>query len=211
MGTFRKVDCRVAIFITLDGVDGGGKSTQVRMLCDWLTAQGKSCRSFRDPGSTPLGEALRDILLHREEVPLAPTAEMLLYMASRAQLVHEQLQPALAECDYVITDRYLLANVVYQGAAGGLDPETLWQVGRIATAGLEPDLTIVLDLPIEVAAARIDRSRDRLESRGEDYFQRVRLGFLEHLPRAGKKSLVIDASQPIEAIHAQITAAVDEL
>jgi dTMP kinase len=181
------------------------------MLCQWLTAHGKTCRTFRDPGSTPLGESLREILLHREEIPLAPTAEMLLYMASRAQLVHEQLRPALAECDYVISDRYLLANVVYQGAAGGLDPDAIWKVGHIATGGLEPDLTIVLDLPVEVAAARIERSLDRLESRGEEYYQRVRLGFLEHLPQAGRRSAVIDASQSIDAIHAQIVAAVGQL
>jgi dTMP kinase len=132
-------------------------------------------------------------------------------MASRAQLVDEYLRPALAECDYVITDRYLLANVVYQGAAGGLDPEAIWQVGRVATGGLDPDLTIVLDLPIEVASARIERSLDRLESRGEEYYQRVRLGFLEHLPRAGRRSAVVDASQSIDAIHAEIVAAVEQL
>lgn len=181
------------------------------MLCEWLAAQGKTCRTFRDPGSTPLGESLREILLHRQEIPLSATAEMLLYMASRAQLVEEQVRPALAECDYVITDRYLLANVVYQGAAGGLNPEAIWQVGRIATGGLQPDLTVVLDLPIEVAAARIERSLDRLESRGQEYYQRVRVGFLEHLPQAGGRSVVIDASQPIDAIHHQIVAAVSQL
>lgn len=204
-------DLSLGFFITLDGVDGGGKSTQVKKLCEWLAAHGKTCRTFRDPGSTPLGESLREILLHRQEIPLAPTAEMLLYMASRAQLVEEQLRPALAECDYVITDRYLLANVVYQGAAGGLNPDAIWQVGRVATGGLEPDLTIVLDLPIDVAASRIERSLDRLESRGRDYFERVRQGFLEQLPGAGGRSAVVDASQSIDAIHAQIVAAVSQL
>lgn len=195
-------------FITLDGVDGGGKSTQVQLLVDWLTARGHTVRTYRDPGSTRLGEALRDVLLHRQEIPLAATSEMLLYMASRAQLVEEVLRPALAECDYVITDRYLLANVVYQGVAGGLDPNSIWQVGRVATGGLTPDLTIVLDLPIEIASQRITRTRDRLESRGEAYFAKVRQGFLEQHIHAGGKSIVVDATQSIEAIHAQICWAI---
>ncbi len=191
-------------FITLDGVDGGGKSTQVQMLVDWLTARGQTVRTYRDPGSTKLGEALREVLLHRQEIPLASTSEMLLYMASRAQLVEEVLRPALAECDYVITDRYLLANVVYQGVAGGLDPDAIWQVGRVATGGLSPDLTIVLDLPIDVAAARITRTRDRLESRGAEYFEKVRQGFLQQHTRAGGASIVVDATQSMEVIHQQI-------
>ncbi len=191
-------------FITLDGVDGGGKSTQVQLLMDWLIAQGYSVRSFRDPGSTRLGEALREVLLHRQEIPLAATSEMLLYMASRAQLVEEVLRPALAECDYVITDRYLLANVVYQGVAGGLNPDSIWQVGRVATGGLSPDLTIVLDLPVDIAAQRITRTRDRLESRGEAYFEKVRHGFLQQHVHAGGKVIVIDATQSIEAVHQQI-------
>jgi dTMP kinase len=201
----------VGRFITLDGVDGGGKSTQVQRLQEWLVSKGKSCRTFRDPGSTQLGEALRELLLHRHEIPLAAQAEMLLYMASRAQLVEEVLRPALAQCDVVITDRYLLANVVYQGVAGGLDPDSIWQVGRIATGGLTPDLTIVLDLPIEVAAARIDRTRDRLESRGEAYFQRVRQGFLDEHRQAGGSSLVIDASQSVDRVHQEIISAVSKL
>lgn len=195
-------------FITLDGIDGGGKSTQVDLLSRWFFSRGKSCRTFRDPGSTQLGEALRDILLHREEIPLAARSEMLLYMASRAQLVEEQLRPALAECDFVITDRYLLANVVYQGSAGGLDPDAIWEVGRVATGGLAPDLTVVLDLPLDAAAARIARARDRLESRSEDYFRRIRQGFLDQHHRASKHSIVVDATQSIESIHQHITSAV---
>ena len=198
-------------FITLDGVDGGGKSTQVQRLQQWLLAQGKTCCTFRDPGSTRLGEALREILLHRQEIPLAAHAEMLLYMASRAQLVSESLRPGLAQCDYVITDRFLLANVVYQGVAGGLSPEAVWQVGRIATGGLAPDLTIVLDLPVEVAAARIDRSRDRLESRGEEYFRLVRQGFLDQHQHAGGHSIVIDATQSADQVHQQIVEVVSKV
>jgi dTMP kinase len=198
----------VGVFITLDGVDGGGKSTQVKLLCEWLSAQGKSVRTFRDPGSTQLGEALREILLHRQEIALSPTSEMLLYMASRAQLVSEQLRPALAQCDYVITDRYLLANVVYQSAGGKVDADAIWRVGEVATGGLRPDLTIVLDLPVPVALQRMNRSLDRLESRGAEYLEKVRQGFLTHHSRSAPHTCVVDATQSIEQIHAAVLAAV---
>ncbi len=183
----------------------------MQLLVDWLREHGKSVITFRDPGSTKLGEALREILLHRQEIDLSPTSEMLLYMASRAQLVSEQLRPSLSAYDAVITDRYLLANVVYQGVAGGMDPNTLWQVGRVATGGLDPDLTIVLDLPVELAAQRIDRTRDRLESRGIEYFRRVREGFLQQHAHAGNRSIVVDATQSIQDIHIAIVDAVKQI
>jgi dTMP kinase len=117
------------MFITLDGIDGGGKSTQLAMLSQWLESQGFTVTNFRDPGTTPLGNAVREILLHREDIPLANTTEMLLYMAARAQLVAENIRPAIEQGNIVLCDRFLLANVVYQGSAGGGDVEALWQVG----------------------------------------------------------------------------------
>ena len=181
-------------FITLDGIDGGGKSTQIARLANWLSDQGFDVLTVRDPGSTKLGEAVREILLHRQEIPLASQAEMLLYMACRAQMVHEVIRPALSEGKVVISDRYLLANVVYQGCGGGLDVEELWSVGEVATGGLNPDLTLVLDLPVPVALARVGEKTDRLESRGVDYYQRVRDGFLRELHRGGKVTKVIAAN-----------------
>ena len=108
------------MFITLDGIDGGGKSTQIELLANWLASQGHSVQTHRDPGSTKLGTAVREILLHREDIPLANTTEMLLYMAARAQLVAENIRPALESGVTIVCDRFLLANVVYQGSAGGL-------------------------------------------------------------------------------------------
>lgn len=194
------------MFISLDGVDGAGKSTQIKLLCDALTARGHHVSQFRDPGSTKLGEAVREILLHREDIPLANTAEMLLYMACRAQLVNEQLTPALQSGQTVVCDRFLLANVVYQGSAGGLDVDALWSVGNCATGGLSPDKTIVLDLDPEVAFTRIQRGQDRLEKRGLDYFRKVRNGFLTEVKKLGQPGCyrVIDASQSIESVHQQI-------
>ena len=197
------------VFVSLDGVDGGGKSTQVRLLADYLKSLGHEVLTFRDPGGTKLGEALREILLHRQEIPLTATAEMLLYMASRAELVAECIQPALNQGKTVITDRFLLANVVYQGCAGGLDPAELWRVGEIATGGLQPDMTIVLDLAVERAFSRIERGFDRLESRGVEYMEKVRQGFLQQVSHLGERAVVVDANAEIEGIHAQIRTFID--
>ncbi len=192
------------MFISFDGIDGAGKSTQIAMLSDHLQQRGHWVQTFRDPGSTKLGDAVREILLHREDIPLAMTSEMLLYMAARAQLVAEQIRPALNEGCIVLCDRFLLANVVYQGSAGGMDIEALWTVGRIATGGLLPDLTIVLDLEPSLAASRIDRVQDRLEKRGTAYFEKVRQGFQDQLPRCGGFTKLVDANRSPEAIHASI-------
>jgi dTMP kinase len=166
------------LFLVLDGPDGGGKSTQARRLIEWLKGRGFDVVACRDPGGTALGDRLRAILLDRETVPLAMRSEMLLYMASRAQLVEEVIKPALSAGKIVISDRYLLANIVYQGTAGGLLEEEIAMVGMIATAGLLPDLTIVLDIAPEQAMARLGGARDRIEDRPLFYHERVRAGYL---------------------------------
>ncbi len=192
------------MFIALDGMDGAGKSTQHRLMCDWLISLGRDVVTYRDPGSTPLGETVREILLHREDIPLALTAEMLLYMAARAQLVEECLLPALRSNKIVVADRFLLANVVYQGSAGGLDPTTIWEVGKIATQGLRPDATIVIDVPVEVALSRLGSKQDRLEKRGQAYFERVRQGFLDQVGLASDRTIVIDGTQEPTTVFSQI-------
>ena len=197
------------MFISLDGIDGAGKSTQIDLLRQYLESKGTTVACFRDPGSTKLGEAVREILLHREDIPLANTSEMLLYMAARAQLVAEQLRPALQSGTTVICDRYLLANVVYQGVAGGMNVDELWSVGKCATGGLAPDITIVLDLDPAVAVKRLQRGPDRLENRGIEYFRRVRQGFLDQISNAGGQTTVVDAKQDIKQILQQIIAFVD--
>ncbi len=199
------------MFISLDGIDGTGKSTQLALLADWLRSAGLDVVVCRDPGSTALGEAIRKILLDSPETPIARTSEMLLYMAARAQLVAELIVPALKEGKTVISDRFLLANVVYQGHAGGLDVAELWEIGRVATAGVEPDLTLVLDLPPEIAAARIDRPLDRMERQGDEYRDRLREGFLKEAERRPQKIIVIDAARTIEEVHADICGVVSRL
>src|SRR5262249_28539762 len=132
-------------FLSLDGLDGTGKSTQCRLLAGWLRARGHAVTECIDPGGTAIGDVIRGLLLHHK-ASMSLACEALLFMASRAQLVAEVIRPALDAGRAVVCDRFLLANVVYQGHAGGLDVEQLWSVGRLATGGLEPDLTLVLDL-----------------------------------------------------------------
>ncbi len=164
-------------FLSFDGVDGGGKTTQIGKLADRLRSLGHQVVTCRDPGSTELGERIRDILLGSTDLAIGFRAEMLLYMSARAQLVEQVIRPALAAGQTVISDRFLLANVVYQGYAGGLDVPSLWQVGLTATGGLLPDLTFVLDIDPRRGAARRRGKADRLEQRSEEYFDQVRAGF----------------------------------
>lgn len=198
------------MFISLDGIDGTGKSTQIALLSDWLRAAGYDLVTCRDPGSTRLGESVRQILLESRDTPIARTAEMLLYMAARAQLVDEVIRPALAAGKFVLSDRYLLANVVYQGYAGGLDVEELWTIGRSATRGLEPTLTIILDMPPEAAALRLARPLDRMEQQGDEFRHRLRQGFLTEAGRKPESIVVIDAGQAIGVVHAGIRRVLEE-
>jgi dTMP kinase len=198
-------------FISLDGIDNTGKSTQLGLLADRLRSDGHTVTTCTDPGGTDLGARLREILLYGRQAQMSMRAEALLFMASRAELVERVIRPALARGEVVISDRFLLANVVYQGHAGGLDSSDLWTVGRFSTGGLEPDLTLVLDLPVEVARTRRKASAaDRVESRGDWYFQRVRDGFLFEVQNWPDTMRVIDASGTAEQVHEAVFARVRE-
>lgn len=196
------------MFFAFDGLDGVGKTTQIERFEAWLREGGYDVVTCRDPGSTPLGERIRGILLDAHDLAIGKRSEMLLYMAARAQLVEEVIQPALAAGKVVLSDRFLLANVVYQGHAGDLDPQSVWQVGHLATAGISPLLTILLDMPCQAASARLDRPLDRIEKRGDTYRQRVRAGYLAEALSRPNEILVIDADQPIERVHHDILRAV---
>lgn len=188
-------------FVSLDGSDGTGKSTQARLLAEWLTAQRVPVTSCTDPGGTALGAELRRILLFGREHRIGTTTEAMLFMASRAQLVEEVIRPALERGEVVISDRFLLANVVYQGHAGGLSAADLWTVGAVATGGLEPDLTLVFDLPPEVVVQRRTRDADRMEAKGEEYFARVRTGFLYEAGRRPELHRIIDATPDTDTVQ----------
>jgi len=198
---------RTSRFIALEGIDGAGKSSQIAALVAWLGERGHRVTTCRDPGSTPAGDAIRSILLDRHEIALAPTAEMLLYMAARAQLVAEVIRPALDRGDWVVSDRYLLANVVYQGHAGGLDPEVVRRVGEVATGGIHPDLVLVLDVDLETAARRIARPLDKLENRGDEFRRRLRAGYLAEAARDPARIKVVDASGRVADVAAAVQGA----
>jgi len=194
------------MFFSFDGLDGVGKTTQIDLFVEWLRAAGHDVVRCVDPGSTPLGEAIRTILLgHR--LPMARTSEMLLFMAARAQMVEEVIRPALERDQTVVSDRYLLANIAYQGHAGGLDVEEIRRIGRVATRGIMPDLVFLLDMSPNAAAARMKRGRDRMESQGAQYEERLRQGFLAEAARDPDRIAVIDAARDIEAVQSDIRAA----
>ena len=192
------------MFFSFDGIDGVGKSTQIKLFCQWLRDEGHDLVTCRDPGSTKLGEAIRDILLQSDSTPIHRRSEMLLYMAARAQLVQEVIQPALTAGKTVVCDRFLLANVVYQGHAGGLDVESIWQVGQVATEGLSPTLTFLLDMDAADALDRIEGTPDRIEAQGLAYMQQVREGFLTEAAQRPHEIIVIDAARDVETIQADI-------
>lgn len=191
------------MFFSFDGIDGAGKSTQIDAFCQWLDRRGVRFVRARDPGSTTLGELLRELILQRDDVPLAAPSEMLLYMAARAQLVEQIIRPALAEQKVVVCDRFALANVAYQGYGGGLEPGSVWTVAALATAGVQPDCTFLLDLPVEQALGRLGSPTDRLERRGSEFLERVRQGFLLEAQRR-PEVMVINADRPPEVVQEDV-------
>lgn len=199
------------VFISFDGLDGTGKSTQCRLLVDWLIAHKVPTTTCTDPGGTALGQELRKIVLFGREHRIATTTEAMLFMTSRAQLVDEVIRPALDRGEIVVSDRFTLANVVYQGHAGGLNPEDLWTVGKFVTGGLEPDLTLVFDAPLEVTLARRNREADRMEERDREFQRRVQTGFVYEAGRHPEKHRLIDAAREVEAIQRHVRREVTRL
>ena len=169
-----------------------------------LRDAGHTVTTCRDPGSSELGEAIREILLRDMETPIGGASEMLLYMAARAQLVTQVIEPALAAGNVVVSDRYLLANVVYQGHAGDVQPAAIWQVGTLATGGRMPDRTLLLDMAPDAAGQRLNRELDRMESRGDDYRENLRKGFLDEAASRPDTIKVIDAAGSIADVHQRI-------
>lgn len=193
------------MFFSFDGIDGVGKSTQIALFCEWLAERGVQIVQCRDPGSTPLGEKIRNLLLtHDESTNIHRRAEMLLYMAARAQLVEQVIRPALDRGEVVVSDRYVLANRVYQGHAGGLPLKQVQSVADAAIAGIAPDIVFLLDMPVHLADERLGESRDRMESEGDAFRQRLRDGFLVEAERHPDTIRVIDATRKIDEIQQHI-------
>lgn len=196
-------------FITLEGIEGVGKSSAVACVVDWLSAQGRTVMSTREPGGTALGEQLRQLLLARDGVPIAPLAELLLMFAGRAQHLAERIRPALARGETVICDRFTDATFAYQGGGRGLPTADIAAAARLVHGDLAPDLTLLLDAPPALGLGRVlERgAADRFEAEQVEFFTRVRDAYLELAAREPARFVVIDASQPLETVHASIRAA----
>ena len=197
-------------FIVLDGPDGCGKSTQSRLLTEWLNGQGVATASFRDPGTTVIGEKIRDILLSPAHEAMTTPTEVLLYMAARAQLWSEEIAPALQRGQCVLLDRWLSSTCAYQGYAGRFGMDKVIGIAADSLERLWPDLTIILDVDLETAAGRLDRELDRMEQKGDSYHAKVREGFLE-LARRRDDFAVVDATAGPEVVHEAVLAAVRSL
>ena len=194
-------------FFAFEGIDGVGKTTQRVRFVAWLQSLGRDVVTCQDPGGTALGEKLRDLLLHTQETPIAPRAEMLLYLASRAQLVHEVIAPALNAGQVVVSDRFHLSTLAYQVYARGLDVEATRPVGLFATGTCLPDLVFLLDMDAAEAARRRHRPADRIEARGLEYLRAVRDGFLAEAEIDPQRVVVIDASGDEETVARSVRQA----
>lgn len=196
------------LFITFEGGDGAGKTTQIARLAAWFEARGREVVRTREPGGTPLGLAIRQALLHGGEV--TPRAEALLYAADRAQDVEMVVRPALERGAVVLADRYLDSSVAYQGVARSLGKEEVRELSLWATGNLLPDLTILLDLPVEVGAARVGPALDRLEAAGREFHEAVRAEFLRLAEAEPERWRVVDASGEAGDVEAAVRAVVVE-
>ena len=191
------------LLITFEGGDGCGKTTQIKLLDEYLRSKGYKTLLTREPGSKGLGIKLREILLNYDG-EVSPVCESFLFLADRAQHVDCIIKPALEKGVIVLCDRHTDSTVAYQGYGRGLDLEQIHHLNKIATSGLKPDLTIVLDVDVETSQKRVGSEKDRMESAGIEFFERVRNGFLEISKQEPERVKVVDSTQTIEEIHKQI-------
>lgn len=215
-------------FIVFDGPDGCGKTTQMKKIIARAEDAGVPVRRLREPGGTDIGEQIRELLLSTKNEGMDLRCEMLLYMASRSQLVQEQIKPALAAGELVLTDRYASSTLAYQGGGGGLAEEAILQVAQIAVDGYWPDLTIVFDIDTDEAMARLNplygqrqqegqaglfeltAVQDRIEKRNREYFMKVRQSYLEQAKRWPERYRVVDAGKSIAQVEAQVSRVLRE-
>ena len=199
--------------ITFEGIDGSGKSTQVKIAYSYLTRKGLKCKLLREPGGTKVGEAIRDILLISAEEDLAMNrcTEYLLFVAARAELSRTVIKPLLEDGCTVLLDRFSDSSSAYQGYGHGVDLDFIRRTNLIATDGLKPDLTILLDIEPETALSRPGDFDDRIEKMGLDFFRRVREGFLAIAVAEPDRFRVVDASEDVTTIAGKVRAFIEEL
>lgn len=191
------------LFITFEGTDGCGKTTQIEMLKDYFEKQGRTVLLTREPGAKGLGTKLREILLNYDG-EVSPVCESFLFLADRAQHVDTIIKPAVARGEIVLCDRHTDSTVAYQGYGRELDIEQIKMLNNIATSGLKPDLTFIFDIDIDTAQKRVGKNKDRMESAGIEFFKRVRNGYLEIAKQEPERVKVLDGSKSIETIHNEL-------
>ena len=193
------------MFITFEGIEGCGKTTQAKLLCEALVDRGYSVVFTREPGGTPAAEELRSFLLKPREERFPPFAELSVYEAARSFHVENLIKPSLEEGAVVICDRFIDSTLAYQGYGRGIDLSLVERLNQEATGGLKPNLTVLIDLPVEEAFRRIsERRKDRMESESLKFHQRVREGFLEIARREPERFLIVDGRKKVEELHTLI-------
>lgn len=195
------------MFITFEGPEGSGKTTQIRLLSDYLRQQGWSVLATREPGGTPIGDQIRTCLHDVNNTAMTAAAELLLYSASRAQLVGELIRPALAQGQIVLCDRYADSTLAYQGYGRGLDLAALQHITQFATDGLQPDLTLFLDVDVEAGLIRRQLGGDemnRLDREAITFHQKVRAGYFHLIKADPQRWVIINADRPVPEIQAEI-------
>ncbi|MBI4489699.1 MAG: dTMP kinase [Deltaproteobacteria bacterium] len=206
--------------ISFEGGDGSGKTTQLKLLEGYLAGQGRVCLCTREPGGTTLGRMIRQVLLEVGRKEISSPTELFLYLADRAQHVHEVIQPALRSGKLVLCDRFTDSTLAYQGYGRGVDLDLLQRLNQVASLGITPDITFLLDCPVEVGLSRTarrivvqgsgKRREDRFERERVEFHERVRKGFLDLAWAEPKRIYVLDASGPIQEVHEEIRKIVDE-
>ncbi len=195
-------------FIALEGVDGSGKSTQAGLLADALEAAGRTVLRTREPGGTPVGELIRDVVLAAPSLSMTLLAEVHLFAASRAEHVRTVLRPALAGGAWVVSDRFVDSSLAFQGAGRGLGIDAVWELNRSAVDGCLPDLAVVIDVPGPLAAARRKPAPDRIEAEGEGFHARVAEGYRELAGRFPERVRLVDGRGTPDEVHARVRDAV---
>ena len=200
-------------FLTIEGTEGVGKSTNIAFIQDYLTARGIELITTREPGGTPLAEEIRALLLAKREESVDPTAELLLMFAARAQHLNTHIMPTLAQGTWVLSDRFTDATYAYQGGGRGLNKDAILQLETLVQGEVRPDLTLILDIDVELGLQRASArgELDRFEEEEIAFFQRVREAYLARAKGDPERYRVIDASEPLEGVQQQIKAVLDGL
>ena len=199
----RRAKARLGLFITFEGIDGCGKSTQLNLSARFLMSEGYNVVKLREPGSTVVSERIRRILLDKR-LDMSDTTELLLYEAARAELVASEIEPALKKGAIVLCDRFYDSTTAYQGFGRGLDINIVKRLHRIAVGDVQPNMTLVFDIDLKTGLTRVGRKRDRLESQSKQFFSRVRKGFLEIAYAEPRRVKVIDARRSIDEIFVDV-------